>query len=107
MWNEPVEKELRRLPRLYSTDDVPLHEKVIHMHFFLGGCDWYVAEYGPEERIFFNYAILNSDFQNAEWGYTSFDELRELRTRQGFEVDRELYWRPKRAIEIDKIQRRE
>jgi len=26
---------------------------MILMHFFIGGSDWYVAEYSPEERLFF------------------------------------------------------
>ena len=78
---------------------------MIHEHFFLGGCDWYAAEYGPQERIFFGYAILNDDLENAEWGYFSFDELRQVKTRQEFEVDRDLHWKPRRAAEIERIVR--
>ena len=26
-------------------------------------------EFDPKDRIFFGYAILNNDLQNAEWGY--------------------------------------
>lgn len=103
MWNEPGNDELNRLPALYSTENVSLEDKLIHMHFFLGGCDWYVAEYGREERIFFGYAILNDDLDNAEWGYVSFDELRELRTSSGIEVDRDLHWSPLKYSQIDKL----
>ncbi len=67
MWNPPTPLQLLKLPRLYSTEKIPLEEKVIHMHFFLGGCDWYAAEYDPNERIFFGYAILNNDLDNAEY----------------------------------------
>ncbi len=76
---------------------------MIYEHFFLGGCDWYVAEYSATDRLFFGYAILNDDLDNAEWGYISFDELREVRTRQGFEVDRDLHWRTRKASEVDRI----
>ena len=82
MWNEPSDEELKKLPRLYDSEKTPAQETSIHMHFFLGGCDWYMAEYSPEERIFFGYAILNGDLHNAEWGYMSFGELRSVRTRQ-------------------------
>lgn len=104
MWNKPTVKQLDKLPDLYETEKTSLEDKVIHMHFFLGGCDWYVAEYDPRERIFFGYAILNNNRQNAEWGYTSFDELVNLRTQLGIEVDRDLHWRPRKAKEINKIK---
>ncbi len=48
------------------------------MHFFIGNCHWYIAEYDGED-IFFGYAILNGDIQNAEWGYISFSELKEIK----------------------------
>ena len=103
MWNKPTDKELEKLPELYATEHQKLEDIIIHMHFFLGGCDWYVAEYGRKDRLFFGYAILNNDLQNGEWGYTSFDELCDLRTRHGFEVDRDLYWTPRRAGDIERI----
>lgn len=104
MWNEPSEKELRKLPPLYATENQDWQETMIHEHFFLGGCDWYMAEYSPEERIFFCYAILNDDFVNSEWGYTSFDELREINVR-GFEIDRDMHWKVRKAGEVDRIVR--
>ena len=65
MWNKPTKEELEKMPAFYSTEKTPLKEKVIHMHFFIGGCDWYVAEYSPEEKCFFVFAILNGDLDNA------------------------------------------
>ena len=75
MWNEPTPEELEQLPGLYATETTPLEDKLIHMHFFFGACDWYMAEYSPTDRLFFGYAILNNDLVNAEWGYVSLDEL--------------------------------
>ncbi len=102
MWNEPRLEKLEKLPGLYETDQVPAADKIIHEHFFLGGCDWYMAEYGPPDRIFFGYAILNDDLENAEWGYISFDELRSVNVR-GVQVDRDLDWRPCKASEVQRI----
>ena len=76
---------------------------MIYEHFFLGGCDWYAAEYDPDERIFFGYAILNDDLDNAEWGYISFDELREVKAQGVYEVDRDLHWKQRKASEVDRI----
>ena len=50
-------------------------DKLIHLHFFIGGCDWYICEYDGDD-LFWGYAYLN-DPQNAEWGYISFPELKE------------------------------
>jgi len=103
MWNEPSEEELRKLPKLYETEKVSLEEKLIHMHFFIGGCDWYISEYDQDNHLFFGYAILNNDLQNSEWGYISYDELRDINVR-GIEIDRDLYWKPQRALEIEQIK---
>ena len=105
MWNEPSKKRLAKIPRLYETEHVPLKDKLIHLHFFIGGCDWFVAEYDGED-LFWGFAILNNDLQNAEWGYISFSELKDIKIQGCFEIDCELeeYWKVQRAAEIDKIR---
>jgi len=103
LWSKPTKRDLKKIPPLYSTEDIPLEDKVIYGHFFLGGSDWYIAEYDQEERIFFGYAILNEDYQNAEWGYISFDELINLKVGLGYEVEGNKYWEPKRVREIKNI----
>jgi hypothetical protein len=106
MWCKPTQKQLSAIPALYETEKVPIPEKLVHMHFFIGACDWYITEYDPEERIFFCYAILNGDTQNAEWGYTSFDELIDIKTRTGVQVDRDRSWKPTPVKSISKIRQR-
>ena len=49
MWNEPSKERLSSIPGLYQTEKVPLREKLIFLHFFIAGCDWYVAEYDGED----------------------------------------------------------
>lgn len=93
MWNKPTEKQLARIPRLYETEKIPAGDKIIHLHFFIGGCDWYIAEFDGDDT-FFGYACLN-DPENAEWGYISYRELCETRLGPGFEIDREVRWTPK------------
>lgn len=102
MWNPPTSEALSQLPRLYQTENVPVEDKIIHLHFFLGGCDWYIAEYDGQD-LMFGFAILNNDTQNAEWGYVSLAELKETSVG-GIEVDRDIYWRPKQAKDIDRIR---
>ncbi len=106
MWNRPGPEELAKIPVFYSTEKVPLKEKIIYMHFFLGGCDWYAAEYDPESRIFFGFAILNDDLEMAEWGYFSLQELGDVKV-EFLEVDRDLHFEPRKAMEIERIKRAE
>jgi hypothetical protein len=103
MWNEPTIEQLSSLPKLYETERVPLGDKFIHLHFFIGGCDWYIAEYDGEDLLF-GYAILNNDHECAEWGYISLEELKSIRIGPGFEVDNDLFWKVRKASEIPDIK---
>ena len=105
MWNTPTEQDLATIPNLYQTEDTPLKDKMICLHFFIGGCDWYIAEYDRENNLFWGFAILNEDYVCAEWGYISFDEMKQIKTKPfGFEIDCEREWAPRKACEIEKIK---
>ena len=88
MWNIPSNTRLNEIPRLYETEEILPKDKLIYLHFFIFGCDWYIAEYDGEE-LFYGYAILNNDLQNAEWGYISFRELKSICIKS-IEIDCEL-----------------
>lgn len=105
MWNIPTKSRLALLPRLYETENVPPLDKLIQLHFFIGGCDWYIAEFDGDDT-FFGFAILHGDLDNAEWGYVSFDELKSLKIQGWLEVDCELedFWLVRKAGEIDNIR---
>jgi len=106
MWNIPSEERLSKIPRLYETENIPPKDKLIHLHFFIGGCDWYIAEFDGVD-IFWGFAVLNHDFQNAEWGYISFSELKSVKVGGWLEVDCELeeLWQVRKASEIEKIRK--
>ena len=101
MWNIPCKELLDKIPRLYQTEETPLAEKIIHLHFFIGGCDWFIAEYDGDD-LFWGFANLN-DEQNAEWGYTSFSELKSF-SINGVEVDCDLYWKVRPAKQVPLIK---
>ncbi len=103
MWNIPSQERLDKIPRLYETEHIPVEDKLIHLHFFIGGCDWFIAEYDGAD-LFFGYAVLNADYLNAEWGYVSFAELKAVKV--GFlEVDCETEdaWQVRSASEVESI----
>ena len=102
MWNIPDQSKLNSIPRLYETEDRKMSEKLIYLHFFIGGCDWYIAEYDGDD-LFFGYAILNGDIENAEWGYISFSELIDIKV--GFvEIDCDRHWKIVPASDVSLIR---
>jgi Protein of unknown function (DUF2958) len=89
------------IPALYDTDGQPFAAKMLHLHYFLGGCDWWLAEYDPDSGTGFGYACL-ADPHNAEWGYLSLPELEAVRVQRGLGlVERDLGWTPTRADQAD------
>jgi len=106
MWNVPTKERLSKIPKLYETENVPLKDKLIHLHFFIGGSDWFVCEYDGDDELFFGFAILNNDYQMAEWGYVSFSELKSIKVDGWLEIDCEFedIWQVKKAVEIEKIR---
>ena len=106
MWNIPSKERLAKIPKLYETEPIPLKDKLIHLHFFIGGCDWYIAEYDGTD-LFWGFVCLNGDLQNAEWGYISFRELRDIRITGWLEIDCELedFWKIRPASEVELIRK--
>ncbi len=110
MWNKPTQEQLAKVPPLGSQSNVALEDIVIYLHFFIGSCDWYIAEFDGEDT-FFGYANLG-DPEMAEWGTISFRELQEVTMqtpilengkRVGIlpvEVDCDRHWQPKRFGDI-------
>ncbi len=97
MWNKPTKEQLAQIPSLYSTDDTACDDKIIYLHFYVGRCDWHIVEFDGQDT-FFGYANLG-DLYNAEWGYISYQELQEININ-GFQVDTDLDWQPKKFSEI-------
>jgi Protein of unknown function (DUF2958) len=91
------------IPDLYATESTPLAEKLLHLHFFVGACDWYVAELDGDHRIAFGYVNLGDD-QNAEWGYMDLTEMRGIVVRHPsglpLIVERDLDWTPAKAGDV-------
>ena len=94
----PTAGDLTAIPQLYSTEDVKAEEKMIHAHFFIGSCDWWVAQYDGHD-LFFGFCCLG-DPQNAEWGYVSFLGLKSVKAHGMFEVEFDRHWIPKPFREV-------
>jgi hypothetical protein len=102
MWNEPNKETLDNIPKLYETENIPLKDKLVYAHFFLTANDWYICETDGSD-CFWGFVILNADYQMSEWGYFSFNELRSIKVNGVFEIDNDLYWKVRKASEVEKI----
>jgi len=78
MLNPPPQDILDQLPRLYANENTqaPIPDIIIHLHFFVAACDWWIAEYDGDD-IFWGFCNLGDD-QCAEWGYVSYAELQSI-----------------------------
>ena len=105
MWNEPSKKRLNQMPSLYSTQDIPLQQKEVWLHFYIAGCDWWAVEFDHEGGdLFFGFANLG-DATLAEWGYFSLSEMRSIKISGFLEIDCELeeYWQVRKACQVNDI----
>jgi len=102
MFNKPTAAQLASIPRLYQTEDIPLKQKLIHLHFFIGGTDFFICEFNGTDT-FWGFVILNGDMEMAEFGYINFDELKSIRVNGWQEIDCDLYWQIRPTSQVNKI----
>lgn len=89
----------KKLPPLYSTEDVPLADKVAIVKFFTPNSNWtwYATEYSPKEKLFFGlvYGL------EKEWGYFSLQELEEVNQIGGmYMVERDTSFEPTKISDL-------
>ena len=61
MWNKPGKEQLVKIPRLYETEKIDGKDKIIYLHFFIGGCDLYFAEFDGEDLFFRRQGLQMTD----------------------------------------------
>lgn len=95
---------LKRLPKLYATEGMPLEERIAQVKFFSlqGRGTWFGVEYDPNEKLFFGYVISCLGPDCDEWGYFSEEELRSVRFGCIPGIERDRYFQPKQMAEVIK-----
>lgn len=89
---------IRTIPALYATENVPIKDKVIHAHYFVGGCDWYIAELDRETGDAFGYCDVGQGY--AEWGYSNLVEMERTLAFELLPIERDLDFTPTTAREL-------
>jgi len=90
---------LATIPDLYKTEAMPLTDKIVWIHYFVGACDWFVMEFDPTTGIAFGWVDLG-DPSNAELGYFSLPELRGIVANGAFVVERDLHFSPTKFSDL-------
>jgi hypothetical protein len=98
----PPKAIAKRIPALYATENTPLTSKTIYLHYFVGGADWYVAELDSDTGEAFGWAEIIPG--GGEWGSFHLPQLADVLLDGWLPIDRDLYWEPKPASEIERIR---
>lgn len=99
-------KALRKqIPPLYSTEDVPLGEKVAVAKFFdpCGSYTLYIIELSEEEDDTLLWGLTTGLYED-EFGYTSLNEISTYKGKFGLGIERDLHWTPTKIKDIRGIK---
>jgi hypothetical protein len=92
-----TEEIRQKLPKLYSTENMPTEERMFVVKFFTPDSNWtwYAVEFDGKDT-FFGYV---QGFEN-EWGYFTLSELQEARGPLGLPIERDIYFEPTKCTTI-------
>ena len=92
---------MKRFAKINSQEHVK--DPLIVAKFFnpTGAGTWYATEFDPKSRTFFGYVSIFGD-HNDEWGYFSLDELEQYSGKFGLGIERDLYFKERRASQVVK-----
>lgn len=106
MRNIPTRERLDRIPKLNETNEVPLEDKLVYLHFSIKGFHWYVFEFDGDDRFRGNvvwYGYSDHDI------FFSFEALKSMITEDGLhevECDPADKWIVRKVSEIEELKSR-
>lgn len=88
---------INKLPKLYSTENIPLSEKEVVCKFFnpCGVGTWYVIEGQQEDGDFIFFGLV--DLHEKEFGYFSLNELLSIKLPFGLKIERDIQYSAKKV----------
>lgn len=104
----PPKNQRLLIPALYATDSTPLEDKIVRLHYFTGGADWYIFEI-DDDNLAFGWCRLFAGC--GELGYVDLNELAVIEPRISAApggglnvrpcVERDLHLSPTRFGDLD------
>ncbi len=94
-----TEEIKKKLPELQTQEDSG-DDAIAYVKYFTpdGNFTWYVLEYDPTEKTFYGFVVG----LQAELGYFTLQQLKEVRGPWGLPVERDLHFQPTTLAEIKK-----
>ncbi len=83
---------IKKLPKLYATEDIDLLEKVVICKFFnpCGVGTWYAIEGQEVDGDFIFFGLV--DLHEKEFGYFSLNELQAIKLPFGLSIERDIHF---------------
>jgi len=88
----------KSLPALYSQEDNPDPDVVLHYFNPLGQGDWFITEGEWRDEDFLMFGLC--DLGYPELGYVSLSEMENVKLKWGMGIERDLHWTPKPLSEV-------
>lgn len=87
----PPLSERLEMPALYETEPIRAALKVVRLHYFVGGSDWWIVEVDWSDGTAFGFC----DMGHGEWGYVDLVELEAIAVGPFQQpVERDLHFTP-------------
>jgi hypothetical protein len=95
-----TEELKKKIPTLYSTDSIPLNEKIVVAKFFnpVGSGTWYVIEGQEVDGDFIFFGLV--DLHDQEFGYFSLNELQSICLPFGFKIERDINFSQEKVAKL-------
>lgn len=81
-------------------------QAIAYLHYFVGGCDWWIIEKDIEEEQHQVFGVARLNGYEPELGYISIAELIELRVGHPYGplfVELDFHWQPTRLQDIPEL----
>ena len=85
---------IKAMPKTYDQDNTK--DPLVTLHYFIGGCDWYIIEKDMEDEQHQAFGYADLGMGCPELGYISIIELLENN------VELDLHFTPKKLSEVKK-----
>lgn len=100
-----LKMRIETMPKTYETDHLYVKDKVLHLHYFIGGVDAWIVErdvgdspdgdgLGPQIQTYGKQGLFDGGWNGAEWGFISIQELIDNNAN----ID--LYFTPRQVKEM-------
>ncbi len=75
-----TEEQKKRIPALYSQEEIK--DPIVYIKLNIYNSFWLITELDSKKELGFGFCCLNGDFEMAELGYISIEEIKNT----GYEV---------------------